>query len=569
MTSNNNSLLRLRIVAFLVIFIAGFFIVRLFYLQVVRGAEYLDTADRQYLKSATTFYNRGSIFFSNKDGTLVPAATLKQQFLLTINPELISNPDLVYNELSKVVTIDYAKFVEQANADSSYREVLKGLDQATAEKISDLNLRGVSLYKEKIREYPAGNTASHVIGFIGYQGDEYAGRYGLELAYDDVLSHEESGSFSTFLAEIFLGLSGSFLDAPERPSGDLILTIEPRVQNMLEESLIETLSKWNADGAGAIVMNPKTGKIIAMSALPNFNPTGPIADVRVLPNPLTENVYEMGSVVKPLTVASGLDSGVIKTDSIYNDLGTMTLNGRTFSNYDGRARGTVPVQEILNQSLNTGVAHIMQLMGVDKFRKYMLSFGIGEKTGIDLPNEVAGLVSNLQSDRQIEHATASFGQGIALTPIGITRAFSALANGGFLVKPYVVSEIKYTSGLSDKTETQILDRAISKKASEDITKMLIKTVDTALANGQYSMDRYTIAAKTGTAQISDPVNGGYYPDRYLHSFFGYYPAYNPEFIVFIYLIEPKNVRYASETLSEPFFNLAEFLLNYYEVAPDR
>ncbi len=209
-------------------------------------------------------------------------------------------------------------------------------------------------------------------------------------------------------------------------------------------------------------------------------------------------------------------------------------------------------------------------MGKKKFTDYIKNFGIGEETGIDLPSEAGGKLQNLEKGGDVELANASFGQGISTSPIAMIRALSALGNGGLLPNPHVVEKLNYKIGLSKeiiKTEEE-MQRVIKKETSEEITRMLVNVVDKALKGGTVKMQHYSIAAKTGTAQIAEAGGKGYSPDRYLHSFFGYFPAYNPKFIVFLYTIEPK-ANYASETLTDPFMDIVKFLIHYYEVPPDR
>ena len=253
----------------------------------------------------------------------------------------------------------------------------------------------------------------------------------------------------------------------------------------------------------------------------------------------------------------------------YFDTGSVTLNKSTFYNYDKKGRGKVNMQTVLSSSLNTGVAFVVKEMGKDLFAKYMLNFGLGEETGIDLPNETRGFVNNLQSPREIEYATASFGQGISMSPIETVRALASLGNGGLLVNPHIVKRIDYKIGIPRTISYGEMKRVLKPSTSETITKMLVNVVDSALLEGKVKMDHYSIAAKTGTAQVPIIGGNGYYTDRYNHTFFGYFPAYNPQYIVFLYILEPKGVDYASHSLTYPFIDITKFLINYYNVPPDR
>jgi cell division protein FtsI/penicillin-binding protein 2 len=373
-----------------------------------------------------------------------------------------------------------------------------------------------------------------------------------------------------FFAELFSNLGDLVYEKKGPRTGSVVTTLEPSVSRMLDTVLLETNEKYDSKLTGAIVMDPNTGEIVAMNAVPGFDLNDKSeATIEQFQNPLVENVYEFGSTIKALTVAAGLDSGAISPWTTYYDAGSLTLDTYTIRNYDGRGRGTVPMQEVLNQSLNTGVSWIVTQMGKEKFRDYFLNLKLGSETGIDLPNEAYGLVANLDSPRDVEYATASFGQGIALTPIAVTRALATLGNGGKLVTPHLVKEIRYDDGEVKEVRYPDGTQVFTPETSEEVSRMLQKVVDDALKGGDVALPNHTIGAKTGTAQIADPVNGGYYDDKYLHSFFGYFPAYDPKFIVFMYTVEPNGVKYASETLTTPFMDITKFLINYYSIPPDR
>jgi cell division protein FtsI/penicillin-binding protein 2 len=546
---------------------------RLFFIQIVYSQSYKDRADRQYVTQVSSLYNRGSIFFKKKDGAYITAAGLKEGYTIAINPKKISDANIFYKKISSVIPIDKELFFKKARKkDDPYEEIYKRATKEDVKKIKDLNLKGINIFKERWRYYPAGRTASQLLGFVGYTGNNIQkGVYGLERYYDDTLSRSDNGLYINFFAEIFSNITNSIFSADNTREGDVVLTIEPNVQVELENILKEVKAKWSSDLVGGIIINPNNGSIYAMSALPDFDPNNFSSEKKSssFSNPLVERVYEMGSIVKPLTMAAAVDAGVVDSTTKYNDKGFMILDGYKIANYDGRARGVVNIQQILSQSLNMGAVFLMRSLGREKFSKYMLSYGIGEETGIEIPNETRGLVSNLKSRHEIEYATSSFGQGIAMTPIETARALSSLANGGLLVSPFIVDRIDYRVGGSKKTYPDEGKRILKNTTSEEVTRMLVRVVDEALLNGKVALPKYSIAAKTGTAQIADNKNGGYYNDRYLHSFFGYFPAYSPKFLVFLYNVNPKKVKYASQTLTYPFMDITKFLLNYYEVQPDR
>ncbi len=559
----------MKVISVLLICVGLFLISRLYFLQVINGEELTMKADRQYVRPNQSVFDRGAIFFNTKDGERIPAATLKTGYIIFINPTRIDDPENVYLTLRNYINISKEDFMEKASKeDDPYEEIADKVDKDTADKIISLHIDGVQASKERWRYYPGGEMAAQTLGIIAYSGDELAGRYGLERSYEQTLSRKEGNVYVNFFAEIFSNLR-DVVTYSEDKEGDVITTIEPNVQAFLEQKLQETLVAYDAQEVGGIVIDPKTGKVTALGSLPSFDPNNFSGEsLSIFVNPLVENVYEMGSIMKPLTVAAGLDAGVITPETTYDDKGYLVLNGSRIENYDGKGRGVVPMQEILNQSLNTGVSFIASKLGNDVFSEYMFKYGLGEASGIDLPNDTKGLTDNLNSPRDIEHATASFGQGIAVTPMTMVRALSVLANGGTLIQPHIVEEIDYEKGFAYTPEYKEGERVIKKSTSEEISRMLTKVVDDALLGGEVALDNYSVAAKTGTAQVAS-AEGGYYEDKYLHTFFGYFPSYNARFLTLLYVKFPQGERYASHTLTEPFMDITQFLINYYDIAPDR
>lgn len=564
---------RIRLLSGVIVFLGLCLITRLYYLQIAQADFYHDKAERQYVHTKSDLYSRGSILFTTKDGETLSAAAVQAGYLLAANPSHVTDPNAFCDKLKPYLLIEQALCVERVSLEGrTYIELADRLTNAQSAEVEAFNLPGALLYRNQWRYYPGGSVAARSIGFVGFtdaDGSELRGKFGLERKYDDVLFRKREELSVDFFAELFSNLGEFVYRKDEGGSGDIVTTLEPAVSRLLDTVLMKTNDQYHSKQTGAIIMDPKTGAIYAMNVVPSFdlNNRGE-ATIEEFRNPLVEDVYEFGSTIKALTVAAGLDSGAITRSSTYYDSGSITLNEFTIRNYDGRGRGTVPMQEILNQSLNTGVAHIVTQMGKEKFRDYFTGYKLGSESGIDLPNETHGLINNLNSPRDVEYATASFGQGIALTPIATIRALATLGNGGRLVTPHLVDRIEYDDGTVKEVRYPEGEQVLSEKTSEEISRMLSIVVDDALRGGNVALPNHSIAAKTGTAQMASD-NGGYSEDKYLHSFFGYFPAFDPKFIIFMYTVEPKGVQYASETLTDPFMEITRFLINYYSIPPDR
>ncbi len=561
---------RLRVISLCVIIAVLAFLSKLYLLQVVHHNDFKSLADKQYVKKGGQIFSRGTVYFSDKDNNLISAATLQSGYLITLNPSRFKDKDLVYQKINEIYPISRDDFDAKLAKSNTYVELADRVPDDLGKRIAALDLSGVALYKMNWRYYPGGRTASNVLGLLGYNSaNEFGGRYGLEYQYENVLKRDSSDDYANFFVEVFS--NAKKLAGDQGFEGDVVATIEPTVEASLEDALSKIQTTYNSEETGGIIMDPNTGEIYAMAKLPNFDPNNFASEknVSVFSNPLVGSAYEMGSIIKPLTMAAGIDAGVITPKTTYDDKGYVTVNKATIHNHDLKGHGVISMQTVLDQSLNTGVAFVVGKLGRSKFADYMSKYGLDSRTGIDLPSEAEDLVSNLKSPRDVEYVTASFGQGIALTPIATIRALATLANGGTLVTPHVVKRVNYTSGIWNNIEPKVGERAISKESSMKITSMLVSTVDNALLSGKAKNPHYFVAAKTGTAQIAKPGGGGYYDDRYLHSFMGYFPAYNPKFIILLYTYDPKTNKYAADTLANPFLDLSKFLINYYELPPDR
>ena len=565
---------KLRIISLGLFAVAFLLVVRLYFVQIVHGQDYTLRAERQYVSSSQQLYDRGSIFFTRKDGTYLSAAGLATGFTLSMNPGLVRDPEATYAKLSQFTTIDREAFMASAAKTTDPYEVLaKRVPEDVGRAIEAASIPGISVERERWRSYPAGSSAAQSVGFVAYgAGEDTAlkGRTGMERYYEEVLNRSSAGLFGNFFAELFANLDSVVVDAQTAREADIITSIDPVVQEKLDQVLKQVNDQYGSIETGGIIMDPKTGEIVALDTYPSFD----ASDIKNgnpehFGNPLVEHRYEFGSIVKALTMASGLDSGAVTPSTTYNDTGCITVNTKPICNFDKKARGVVPMQEVLSQSLNVGSAFISMQVGHERFRAYFKKLGMGEETGIDLPSEISGDLHNIEtSPRDVEYSTAAFGQGIAQTPVEMIKALGALANHGAVVTPHLVTAKRFESGIKKELAWGTPEQVFSPEATEATTRMLVKVVDTKLANGKVKIPEMTVAAKTGTAQIA-AAGGKYSANLYFHSFFGYFPAYEPRYIILLYTRQPNGVQYASETLTHPFMDLTHSLINYYSIPPDR
>ncbi len=565
--------LRARIMGGFFIAIALLLVVRLYFVQIVHGSSYEKDAIGQYVEQSPDDTTRGTIFFTTKDGTLVPAAVMQSGWRVAIQPPQLTDAQGAYSKINAITPIDRERFVASAAKENApYEEVAYRLDDATAQKIRDLAIPGVILVQDQWRFYPGDTLAAQALGFVGYQGNYKVGMYGLERSYQDTLAESQDNLYVNPFAEIFSNVQSALSVNPADHEGSVVTSIEPNVQAQLEKTLDDVMTTYTPKFAGGIIMDPHTGAIYAIAARPAFDPNtyNTVTSPSVFGDPLVEGRYELGSIMKPLTMAAGIDSGAVTTATTYDDKGCILVSTYEVCNYDLKPRGVIPMQQILSQSLNVGASYVATKTGYPTFTRYMEAY-FGEKTGVDLPDEVTADLSNLGDGTgpAVNYDTASFGQGITVSPIEMTRALSALANGGVLPNPHVATAIKYDSGITRTLDFGQGPRVMSTTTAATVTDMLTIVYDDAMLNGKIKMDHYSVASKTGTGQIPKP-GGGYYPNgTYLHSFFGYFPAHDPRFIVFLFAFEPHGQEYASATLARPFYSIARFLINYYDIPPDR
>lgn len=523
------------LIAFLV---GGYFILafHVYELQVTKGDYYYAKAESQLLATQSTNGNRGAIYFTDDRGTSLPAAVEQQFPIIYAVPKAIVDVQEAANAAAPILNMSVVTLTSIfSKPNDQYELLVRKADPSVAQAISDLKLKGLYADFAPARFYPLNMVAAQTLGYVGPNAanNGESGHYGIEGFYNSTLA------------------DGS----------DVNLTIDPNIQIEAEKILDGLVARSGATGGSVIIEDPMTGKILAMGATPSFDPNNygaaPIANFL---NPTLQSVYEPGSIFKVLTMAAGIDAGKITPNTTYNDKGTLVVNNWKIENYDLLTHGPygpgTTMTQVIEHSINTGAVFAENQTGNDVFTSYMKKFGLAEKTGIDLPGEVTGNLSALNpKSRQVAFDTVAYGQGVAVTPIELVTAISAIANGGTLMRPY----------LNAALEPKVIGRVITTSTAQQVTQMMVDAVDLAkVAN----IPGYALAGKTGSAFIPDLVHGGY-TDKLIDSYVGFGPVSNPRFIALIRLNTLPSDSLAAQSVVPAFKDLSQYIINYYNIPPDR
>jgi len=544
MTAQFSTGVRVKWLFAIFLFIGASIVLRFGNLQIVHHNNLATNTSVSGILNSSTPSVRGEIFLTDRFGELSPLAVNRNEFTVYVEPNHTTDKEQVARALAGIFSISEDEVMQKlSKQDDPYEVISAHVPEETANRVDGLHLAGVGTSPESGRYYPLETLAADVAGFFGFRNDTRVGQYGVEGYYEDELN-DQNGTID-----------------------QLILSIDPHVQFKLEEALKAAIDKWQAAGGSAIVMEPSTGRILAMADEPTFDPNNysQTNDISVFSDTAISGQYELGSVFKPITMAAVLNEHVVTPDTTYNDTGADVISGYTIRDFDSKAHGITTMTQVLEKSLNLGAIFAEQQIPHDIFLKYIEDFGFGKKTGVDMQGEVSGDVRNVQNGKDLEFAAASFGQGISVTPLQMLTAISAIANGGELMTPYVVDKKVYRDGSVETVAPQQVRQVISKDTSDTLTKMLVSVVENGYDKAK--VPGYFIAGKTGTAQIPNPDKRGY-SDQVLHTFVGYAPAYSPRFAVLIKLDKPQGVNFASSSLAPTFSNIMAYLLTYYEVPPD-
>ena len=561
--------------AILTVFLLVFFaviIAKLFVLQILDGNQARALADQQHSIYQRLLPSRGEIRITDKfssDGYAV--ATNIKHILFYAVPSDIKNPDVTAQALASVLSLDPRDILSKISAqDRKYVPLKKNLTDDEQAKVTALKLSGIYFDSEDARLYPEQNLLSQVLGFVGYKGNssQQVGLYGLERYFQTELAGT-NGYIDQEKDASGAWIFGSKRDiVPAEDGLNLVLTIDKSIQYEVETVLKDTVTQHGADSGDVIVMNPKTGAILAMAGYPDFNPNqfNTVTDPQVFNNEAVTGNYEPGSTFKAITMAAAIDEGKITPDTTYTDQGFVKVDNYTIKNAEGPPRGVQTMTEALDLSLNTGAIFAQNALGNPDFLKYVKAFGMGQKTGIELP-ETFGDITNLKGNIQVNYDTASFGQGISVTPLQLMEAYDTFANGGKMMKPYIVQSKINSDGSTQNTTPQMVNQPVTVKTANTVAAMLVDVIENGFGK-KAAVPGYFLAGKTGTAQVAG-INGKYDPTNNIGSFIGFGPVENPQFLMVVRINHPRDVQFAESTAAPAWGQIAKFILNYYNIPPTR
>ncbi|MDD4466301.1 MAG: penicillin-binding protein 2 [Patescibacteria group bacterium] len=517
-------------------------------------------------------------------------ATTKEQLITTKKAAIIekyqtklSRPGgqytVIRNKVSNQTLLDFYAFMNNRLASSTASstvmvkpdDLMISVGQVVNRETKEaVKIKGFSFETKKFRYYPEETLGSQLLGFVSYADSQGAGRYGLEQYFNKELS----GTVGYYKGEF--GNNNSVIVNDREyvepvPGVDIVLTVDRSLQFFACEELEKTVKKFNAKGGTVLAMDVKTGAILAMCSAPNFDPNnyGAVKDLSIFKNPAITDQYEPGSVFKAITMAIALNEEKVTPNTIYHDSGEIYIQGwsKAIRNSDFStkgAHGDVDMNYVLENSLNTGAIYAMRQVGAGTFADYVENFGFGKRTGVELSGEAFGNINNLKQKKikDIDAAVASFGQGISVTPLQMLSSYQVFANDGYLMKPYIVKEIRRPDGQVFVTSPVRERQVISAKTATTILGMLGNVVVTGHSK-KADIPGYYIGGKTGTAQIA--VDGKYIQDRYNHTFVGIAPIDNPRFVLLTRIDSPEGVQYAEGSALPLWTEVAKFMLQYYEV----
>ncbi len=549
---------RLLLLFFVLIFCGV--IIRLFDLQIVN--PFRSSTD-PYLQTRKIYPERGRIFDRNGN----PVVLNQNSYQLYVEPQKIHNLSLVEHELAQALHTDDASIAARIDPSKVWVAVQSGIEENTKNAIDALHLGGVGFNYQMKRYYPEASLSAHLLGFVGKNStNDDVGYFGLEGFYDKDL--KGLPGFVETERDV-LGrpiLIGTQRRLDSENGRDLQLAIDKSVQEIIKRNLKQALDRYKAKNGCIITVNPMTMEVLGLVCLPDYDNSKYFNYTENdFQNPAISQLYEPGSVFKPLIMAAAIQEKKIKPDDIYNESGPVQIGQYQIQTWDNKYEGKITMTRILEKSSNVGMVYVGQKLGNDTLYSYLQKYGFGQQTGIDLQGEASGYLYSQSQWYPIDYSTVSFGQGIAVTPIQMIRAFASLVNGGKLMRPMVVKKIISPNDVST-IQPKVVRTVISDQTSKIITKMLVSAVE----HGEVNWSRpsgYTFGGKTGTAQI--PIQGHYDPSKTIASFIGFAPAYNPKFMTLVILQEPQTSIWGSETAAPVFFDIAKELIVYYNITPDQ